>query len=103
MRHASTRRCATPPPGDAPRLHLQLGSHGVALRYSPPPSQAASAEEREHAEMLMEYQNKRGGRVRLGSILMPEVEFNHADKVSMGAPARWGWVGGWVGGQGGGA
>lgn len=43
--------------------------------------QAASSEEREHAELLMEYQNKRGGRVRLASILMPEKEFNHAEKV----------------------
>lgn len=39
-----------------------------------------SEEEREHAEMLMAYQNKRGGRVRLGSIIQPETEFNHAEK-----------------------
>ena len=42
--------------------------------------QAASVEEREHAELLMEYQNKRGGRVQLASILMPQVEFAHAEK-----------------------
>lgn len=43
---------------------------------------AGSAEERGHAELLMEYQNKRGGRVSLKSILIPEMEFNHAEKVS---------------------
>lgn len=41
---------------------------------------AASEEEREHAELLMEYQNVRGGRVRLASIIQPEVDFNHAEK-----------------------
>ncbi|KAG1668323.1 hypothetical protein FOA52_011220 [Chlamydomonas sp. UWO 241] len=39
-----------------------------------------SLEERSHAEMLMEYQNQRGGRVVLKNILMPEMEFNHAEK-----------------------
>jgi ferritin heavy chain len=43
--------------------------------------QAASVEEREHAEVLMKYQNTRGGRVKLQSILMPEMEFNSAEKV----------------------
>lgn len=41
---------------------------------------AASEEEREHAEQLMEYQNVRGGRVRLASMLQPETEFNHDEK-----------------------
>ncbi|KAL6755885.1 pre-apoferritin [Haematococcus lacustris] len=41
---------------------------------------AASDEEREHAELLMQYQNKRGGRVKLGGIMTPEVEFAHHDK-----------------------
>ncbi|KAL6977509.1 Ferritin-3, chloroplastic [Sarracenia purpurea var. burkii] len=40
----------------------------------------SSDEEREHAEKLMEYQNKRGGKVKLQSILMPLSEFDHADK-----------------------
>uniref|UniRef100_A0A7R9VMH7 Ferritin n=2 Tax=Chlamydomonas euryale TaxID=1486919 RepID=A0A7R9VMH7_9CHLO len=39
-----------------------------------------SLEERGHAEMLMEYQNRRGGRVALKNILMPEMEFNNAEK-----------------------
>lgn len=40
----------------------------------------ASDEEREHAELLMKYQNKRGGRVKLKTIVMPEMDFTHADK-----------------------
>lgn len=40
----------------------------------------SSIEEREHAEKLMEYQNKRGGKVKLASILMPLTEFDHAEK-----------------------
>ncbi|MQL74919.1 hypothetical protein Taro_007274 [Colocasia esculenta] len=40
----------------------------------------SSEEEREHAEKLMEYQNKRGGKVKLQSILMPPSEFDDAEK-----------------------
>ncbi|XP_058075111.1 ferritin-3, chloroplastic-like [Magnolia sinica] len=40
----------------------------------------ASDEEREHAIKLMEYQNKRGGRVKLQSIVMPVTEFDHPEK-----------------------
>ena len=41
----------------------------------------ASDEEREHAEKLMKYQNQRGGRVKLQSILMPAtMEFDHPEK-----------------------
>ncbi|WOL14808.1 ferritin-4, chloroplastic-like isoform X1 [Canna indica] len=40
----------------------------------------SSDEEREHAEKLMEYQNKRGGRVKLQSILMPLSEYDHPEK-----------------------
>ncbi|BDA45401.1 Ferritin-2, chloroplastic [Coccomyxa sp. Obi] len=40
----------------------------------------SSEEEREHAEKLMVQQNRRGGRVKLHSILLPETEFNHKDK-----------------------
>jgi ferritin heavy chain len=46
-----------------------------------------SEEEREHAELLMEYQNVRGGRVRLASIIQPEVDFDHAEKVGAAAGA----------------
>ncbi|XP_044512484.1 ferritin-2, chloroplastic-like [Mangifera indica] len=40
----------------------------------------SSLEEREHAEKLMKYQNKRGGKVKLASIVMPLTEFDHAEK-----------------------
>ncbi|WOH08080.1 hypothetical protein DCAR_0727517 [Daucus carota subsp. sativus] len=40
----------------------------------------SSEEERTHAEMLMGYQNMRGGRVKLHSILNPPSEFDHAEK-----------------------
>ncbi|KAI4306872.1 hypothetical protein L6164_030114 [Bauhinia variegata] len=40
----------------------------------------SSEEEREHAEKLMEYQNKRGGKVKLQSIVMPLSEFDHVEK-----------------------
>jgi hypothetical protein len=30
----------------------------------------------------MDYQNKRGGRVRLAGISMPEMEFTHPEKVT---------------------
>ncbi|KAI8540143.1 hypothetical protein RHMOL_Rhmol09G0239200 [Rhododendron molle] len=42
--------------------------------------QESSEEEREHAEKLMEYQNKRGGKVKLQSIQMPLSEFDHIEK-----------------------
>ena len=50
---------------------------------------AASEEEREHAEVLMKYQNVRGGRVRLSGISIPEMEFNHADKVRARLACSW--------------
>lgn len=40
----------------------------------------ASDEERGHAEKLMKYQNTRGGKVVLQSILMPVMEFDHPHK-----------------------
>ncbi|XP_008804106.1 ferritin-2, chloroplastic [Phoenix dactylifera] len=52
----------------------------VALRGLAKFFKESSDEEREHAEKLMEYQNKRGGRVKLQSILMPFSEFDHPEK-----------------------
>ncbi|PQQ03019.1 ferritin-4 chloroplastic [Prunus yedoensis var. nudiflora] len=40
----------------------------------------SSEEEREHAEKFMKYQNTRGGRVKLHSIIEPPSEFDHAEK-----------------------
>jgi ferritin heavy chain len=52
-----------------------VGLKGFAKHFK-----AASNEEREHAELLMEFQNTRGGRVVLKSIMMPEMEFGHNEK-----------------------
>ncbi|XP_015874633.2 ferritin-4, chloroplastic [Ziziphus jujuba] len=40
----------------------------------------SSDEERQHAEKLMEYQNKRGGKVKLKSMLLPWSEFDNEEK-----------------------
>ncbi|KAI3866523.1 hypothetical protein MKX03_032738 [Papaver bracteatum] len=40
----------------------------------------ASVKEREHAELLREYQNRRGGKVKMQSITMPLSEFDHPEK-----------------------
>ncbi|KAI9102157.1 hypothetical protein K1719_023667 [Acacia pycnantha] len=40
----------------------------------------SSDEERDHAEKLMKYQNKRGGKVTLQSIVMPLSEYDHDEK-----------------------
>ncbi|XP_073140548.1 ferritin-4, chloroplastic-like [Henckelia pumila] len=40
----------------------------------------SSIEEREHAEKLMEYQNKRGGQVQLRSVMMPISNYDHLEK-----------------------
>ncbi|KAM1494731.1 hypothetical protein ACFX15_028630 [Malus domestica] len=40
----------------------------------------SSEVERQHAEKLMEYQNKRGGKVKLQSMRMPVSEFGHVKK-----------------------
>ncbi|GFR40570.1 hypothetical protein Agub_g1148 [Astrephomene gubernaculifera] len=41
---------------------------------------AGSDEEREHAELLMEYQNRRGGRVVLGTLSVPELDIASNEK-----------------------
>lgn len=47
-----------------------IGLPGMAKYFK-----SQSHEEREHAELLMEYLNKRGGKVKLQSIMMPDMEF----------------------------
>mmetsp|Transcript_36891 Transcript_36891/g.91796 ORF Transcript_36891/g.91796 Transcript_36891/m.91796 type:complete len:270 (-) Transcript_36891:360-1169(-) len=42
--------------------------------------QHESGEEREHAELLMNYQIMRGGRVELQAIMPPQVDFDHPEK-----------------------
>ena len=39
-----------------------------------------SAEERHHAELLMDFQTLRGGHVALNAIISPETEFSHPEK-----------------------
>ncbi|KAK9821419.1 hypothetical protein WJX81_002132 [Elliptochloris bilobata] len=41
---------------------------------------AASLEERSHAQMLMNFQATRGGRVRLAALAAPEMDYNHLEK-----------------------
>lgn len=59
---------------------------GCAARTAPTPAYiypnrtALLLQERHHAELLMEYQNVRGGKVKLGTIMMPEMEFDHPEK-----------------------
>ncbi|XP_022745040.1 ferritin-3, chloroplastic-like isoform X1 [Durio zibethinus] len=61
-------------------LYAYFDRDNIALKGLAKFFKEASEEEREHAEKLMEYQNKRGGRVKLHSILMPPSEFEHAEK-----------------------
>ncbi|XP_040366355.1 ferritin-4, chloroplastic isoform X2 [Rosa chinensis] len=61
-------------------MYAYFDRDNVALRGLAKFFKESSEEEREHAEKLMEYQNKRGGRVKLQSILMPLSEFDHAEK-----------------------
>ncbi|XP_050387727.1 ferritin-4, chloroplastic-like [Argentina anserina] len=61
-------------------MYAYFDRDNVALRGLAKFFKESSEEERGHAEKLMEYQNKRGGRVKLQSILMPVSEFDHAEK-----------------------
>ncbi|GLT89226.1 hypothetical protein SLE2022_072190 [Rubroshorea leprosula] len=61
-------------------LFAYFDRDNVALKGLAKFFKESSLEEREHAEKLMEYQNKRGGKVKLQSIVMPLSEFDHAEK-----------------------
>eukprot|EP00878_Enallax_costatus_P004456 GHUV01004696.1.p1 GENE.GHUV01004696.1~~GHUV01004696.1.p1 ORF type:complete len:249 (+),score=89.09 GHUV01004696.1:94-840(+) len=61
-------------------LYAYFDRDNVALPGMAAFFKAGSEEEREHAELLMQYQNTRGGRVRLASMIQPEAEFNHPEK-----------------------
>eukprot|EP00268_Persea_americana_P036565 TRINITY_DN3608_c0_g1_i1.p1 TRINITY_DN3608_c0_g1~~TRINITY_DN3608_c0_g1_i1.p1 ORF type:complete len:307 (+),score=87.60 TRINITY_DN3608_c0_g1_i1:128-922(+) len=61
-------------------LFAYFDRDNVALKGLAKFFKESSAEEREHAEKLMEYQNKRGGKVKLQSIVMPLSEFDHLEK-----------------------
>ncbi|XP_074264559.1 ferritin, chloroplastic-like [Silene latifolia] len=61
-------------------LFAYFDRDNVALKGFAKFFKESSEEEREHAEKLMKYQNMRGGRVKLFSILMPPSDFEHAEK-----------------------
>ncbi|KAL3834811.1 hypothetical protein ACJIZ3_009547 [Penstemon smallii] len=61
-------------------LYAYFDRDNVALKGLAKFFKESSLEEREHAEKFMEYQNKRGGKVKLQSILMPLSEFDHVEK-----------------------
>ncbi|XP_050210443.1 ferritin-3, chloroplastic [Mercurialis annua] len=61
-------------------LFAYFDRDNVALKGLAKFFKESSVEEREHAEKFMEYQNKRGGKVKLQSILMPLSEFDHVEK-----------------------
>ncbi|XP_030537300.1 ferritin-1, chloroplastic-like isoform X2 [Rhodamnia argentea] len=61
-------------------MYAYFDRDNIALKGLAKFYKESSEEEREHAEKLMEYQNKRGGKVKLHSILMLPSEFEHAEK-----------------------
>lgn len=61
-------------------LYAYFDRDYVALKGFAKFFKEASAQKRENAELLMEYQNKRGGRVMLYSMTIPRSEFDHHDK-----------------------
>ncbi|XP_006291623.2 ferritin-3, chloroplastic [Capsella rubella] len=61
-------------------LYAYFDRDNVALKGLAKFFKDSSVEEREHAELLMEYQNKRGGRVKLQPMVLPQSEFDHPEK-----------------------
>ncbi|KAF6144831.1 hypothetical protein GIB67_038930 [Kingdonia uniflora] len=61
-------------------LYAYFDRDNVALKGLAKFFKESSVEERGHAEKLMEYQNQRGGRVKLQSMVMPLTEFDNAEK-----------------------
>ncbi|KAJ6803574.1 ferritin-4, chloroplastic-like [Iris pallida] len=61
-------------------MYAYFDRDNVALKGMAKFFKESSEEEREHAETFMEYQNKRGGRVKLQSIIAPQSEYDHPEK-----------------------
>lgn len=61
-------------------LFAYFDRDNVALKGFAKFFKESSDEERDHAEKLIKYQNMRGGRVRLQSIVTPLTEFDHPEK-----------------------
>ena len=61
-------------------MYAYFDRDNVALRGMARYFLKQSSDERKHAEHMMEYQNQRGGRVRLAAIPMPLSDFAHVEK-----------------------
>ncbi|KAI9118097.1 hypothetical protein K1719_010429 [Acacia pycnantha] len=61
-------------------MHAYFDRDNIALKGLAKFFKDSSEEERQHAEKLMEYQNIRGGRVKLQSLLMPLSDYGHTEK-----------------------
>ncbi len=61
-------------------MYAYFDRDNVALRGLAKYFSKSAADERSHAERLMEFQNRRGGRVRLAQIPMPNSDFDDAEK-----------------------
>lgn len=61
-------------------MYAYFDRDNVALKGLAKFFKESSDEEREHAEKLMQYQNMRGGRVKLHTIVGPPSEFEHVEK-----------------------
>ncbi|KAF5759528.1 putative ferroxidase [Helianthus annuus] len=61
-------------------LYAYFDRDNIALKGLAKFFKESSEEEREHAEKLMQYQNMRGGRVKLNTIVAPPSEFEHVEK-----------------------
>ncbi|GAV73603.1 Ferritin domain-containing protein, partial [Cephalotus follicularis] len=61
-------------------MYAYFDRDNIALKGLAKFFKESSEEEREHAEKLMKYQNIRGGKVKLHSMLMPPSEFEHEEK-----------------------
>ncbi|KAL8531204.1 hypothetical protein ACS0TY_008003 [Phlomoides rotata] len=61
-------------------MYAYFDRDNVALKGLAKFFKEASVEERQHAEKFMEYQNKRGGKVKLYSLMMPISDYDHLEK-----------------------
>ncbi|KAL3530927.1 hypothetical protein ACH5RR_010249 [Cinchona calisaya] len=61
-------------------LYAYFDRDNVALKGLARFFKESSEEERQHAEKLMEYQNKRGGKVKLHSMMKPLSDYDHLQK-----------------------
>jgi len=61
-------------------LYAHFDRANIALKGAAAYFKAASEEERGHAQGLMEYQNLRGGKVKLQSLLLPELDVFNEEK-----------------------